>query len=101
MSTYSEMAPTIQSTGITKTQVEAYFAALPEPPPSSQLPSITKSKVEGVANKVYDGLNGVSKHGGILKIARSEGLTSGQVKKLIVEMETLHSAWHAANNPEA
>jgi len=98
--TYAEMAPVISSTGITKKAIENYFAALPEPTPATPDPEITKAKVQALADKVYDGLDGIAKHGGIIQIASDCDLTPGQVKSLINEMNVLKAAWDEAKAPE-
>lgn len=99
MATYAEIAPLISGTGITKTAVETYFSNLPEPMQAPEPPAITKAKVQALANKVYDGLDGIAKHGGMVTIAREIGLSPSQVKQLINEMNMLKAAWDLKNNP--
>lgn len=84
-----ELAPTIASVGITQTQVNTYFDNLPDPKPDPVPPEITKEKVVALADLVFDGRNGVEKHGGYGNLAVEVGLTKSQVKTLVAEMNAL------------
>lgn len=90
---YEDIAPTISGTGITQNQVDAYFSALPAAPVTPPPPAITSALVQAVADKVFDGLGGIQKHGGITKIAQDVGLTTDQVKGIIKELYALKAAW--------
>ena len=97
MATYTEMAPIIQGTGVTKTSVDNYFENLPEPPAPSVDPAITKAKIVIVANAYL--VDGIEKSNGFNGIVRLSGLRKHQVKAIIREINILKAAWDAANAP--
>jgi len=84
-----DLAPTVDSVGITQNQINTYFENLPDPKPAPVQPEITKAKVVALANLVFDGSNGVEKHGGFGNMAVEVGLTKAQVKTLVAEMNAL------------
>lgn len=95
---FADLAPLADSLGITETQANNYFDNLPDPPAAPTLPKITKAKYVAVANKVFDGFNGIENNGGILQIAKDVGLTFNQVKKIVNELNQLKAAYDAAQN---
>ena len=95
MATYKEIAPIIEGTGITKTQVENYFSQIPEKPEPQPTPTITKAKIQSVANAFY--IDGVESSGGIKGIASAAGLQTSQVKEIIRELQVLKAAYDSRN----
>lgn len=89
---YEEKAPIISGTGIKKTQVDNYFSNMPTKPAPQPEPSITKTKVQAVADAYY-GASGIEASGGVKKLASTVGLTTDQVKAIVKELDVLYGTW--------
>ena len=88
---YSDIAPIVSGTGITKTQVETYFTNLEAPAEAVEAPKVTKVNVQKIANKLYSG-----EAFSISKLAGGQGLNTSQVKTIIKEIKALESAYNAS-----
>lgn len=94
--TFSDLAPTVSGVGITKSAVETYFSNLPEAAAPKELPTVTKAKVQTIADKYFeDGKMNFEKHNGVLSVAQEVGLTVGQVKQIVREIEACYAIWSA------
>lgn len=102
MTTYAELAPTLQKAGITRTSLEADIAAEKEKKDaqksSKELPTETKARVAIVKDCYLT--DGIEKSNGLLGIARKSELTVEQVKKIIAEINAVKGEWYAAQEPE-
>ncbi len=80
MTTYAELAPTLQKAGITRTSLEADIAAEKEKKdaqkPSNELPTETKARVAIVKDCYL--VDGIEKSNGLLGIARAMSTHTAQ-----------------------
>ena len=93
---FADISPILASVGITNANVTNYFSNLPEPTEPTPLPEITKAKCVAVADKYFeDGKMNFDKHNGYLSVAQEVGLTVGQVKSIVAEIQNLYGIWSA------
>ena len=90
MAQYEDVAPIISGVGISQSAVENYFNNIPEPPTPAPEPTITSGKCLIVANCYFEGM---SKHNGILGVARKAKLSTAQVKAILKEIKDLYALW--------
>ena len=90
---YINVAPMIMGIGeFTLEQIETKLENLPEPPVPSPEPEITKAKIVGIFNLIfnsYDPRKAVVEAGGYSGIASQAGLTVSQVRTIIREMKAV------------
>ena len=90
--TYQETAPVVSATGITKTQVETYFSNVVETTTPQDLPNITKTKVQAIADKMFSGEDFSP-----IQLASDVKLAVSQVKTIMKEITSLHGEYLTAN----
>jgi hypothetical protein len=86
---YTDLAPTMDSVGLTQAEIEVEFSNMPTPPVPNPDPTITKVKVQAVLAAWCTGSLGVG------EIAQDNNLTPNQVKVILREIMDAHSAHEA------
>jgi hypothetical protein len=83
---YSDIAPTLSSTGLTKEELETEFNNMPSLPVPNPDPTITKAKAQAILADWCAGNKGIG------EMAHQNDLTQSQVKLILKEIMDAHNA---------
>ena len=101
---YINIAPTIMSIGeFTLEQIETKLESLPSAPEPNPEPEITKAKVVGIFNLIfnsYDPRKAIVDAGGYAGIAQQAGLSMSQVKTIVKEIKAVLGLYRSEQQEE-